>query len=427
MAKLKQVIAIIQMGSSTIAPSDQLQLEQFARQSQAWFAPDAQKSDRVPPNVCSSCYIIMEVQGDFYICSRCRCRVESDNHISTESYSFKSRDSRRYYSSSDPSSEQRSGVYESLVEHRERYLKAIAEKCGLPYIPNSSLVDGSSRLCGFAPSTEILIKVANIYHDIQRKSSANGSTFTKRGEVKNDILAAILFFECIKGDQMRNKREIATMMSLGRDGFSRGLEHLRRQAAVGHITLYSIEQLCRHMITYYFRVTLGAYMDEQVRVVESRNESYATETIRMIKETRAIFVRFVYYVIKRAIKYHINEQSQLQSKIIGAIWFVIQQEHYPITAQQIDEATGGIKKNTFLKFSRAIIEHPRLFAIARRFFIQVRLDLVQPKVDSRNARLIQIPEAKPKIEPAVESRVPQSSKESCEPLIEASSSSDGLH
>jgi hypothetical protein len=42
--------------------------------------------------------------------------------------------------------------------------------------------------------------------------------------------------------------------------------------------------------------------------------------------------------------------------------------HYPISAKQIDDASRGIKRFTFLKFSRAIMANANLRRIAR-FYI----------------------------------------------------------
>lgn len=368
MVKLKQLFAKVKMSGESL-------LEQFARQSSALSAISSEPS--IEANICPTCGIAMDICNDDYICKQCKRITRSDRHFSTESQKYSNRDSRRYYSSSDPQREQRDSVYESLVAHREEYLAALAAKYEIPYVPNSSLVDGASELSAHVPTTATLINVAAIYHDIQRKSSENGGTsFVRRGDVKHEILAAILFFECIKGEEMRSKREIAEMMGLRSDGFSRGYEQLRKQAAIGNMDLYNEDKLCEHMIVYYFRITLGAYMDSAfaaVRNAPENSQQYISSYHLLLEESRDIFMRFIQEIINCAHRNHIGTKSLLQSKIVGIIWFIIQMTHYPISAQQIDMASGGIKKGTFLKFSRIILADPRLRRIAKRYFPQLSL------------------------------------------------------
>lgn len=352
--------------------SDQL-LEQFARQTQAQLVSRA-RADTAPleANICPTCHIAMDICNDDYVCQQCRRIFPSDRHFSTEVTKFGTRDSR-YYSSSDPQREQRDGVFDGLVACRETYLRILAERRGITYVPNSSLIDGACAIGSFAPSTTTLLRCAEIYHDIQRKVCNSGETFTRRGDVKNEILAAILFFECIKREEMRSKREIAELMSLPNDGFSRGYEQLRRQAAKNNITLYSEDRLCAHMITYYFRTILGAYLDQQIATISSMDQpqQYITDAQQIVNDARTTFTKFVRQIIKCSNRCHIGINSQLQSRIVGTIWFIIRMVGYPITAQQIDSASGGIKKGTFLRFSRMILTDRRLLAVARQFFPQL--------------------------------------------------------
>lgn len=350
-------------------------LEQFARQLQVQNANSSDHVEQLESNICPTCHIIMDIYNDDYICQQCKCIITSDRHFSVESTKYGSIDGRYYYNSSDPQKEQRNNVFDCLVACRETYLKKLSIKHGISYIPDSSLIDNVSELSSLVPSTATLIKCASIYHDIQRKVHENGETFTKRGDVKNEILAAILFFECIKNEEMRNKREIAELMGLPSDGFSRGFEQLRRQASKNNITFYREDKLCAHMIVYYFRTILGTYLDMQISMIINSNypQNYIQSAIQTINLARDLFVRFIRRIIKCSNKYHIGINSQPQSRIVGTIWLIVNIEKYSITSQQIDVASGGIKKGTFLKFSRVILTNPRLIIIAKRFFPQIAI------------------------------------------------------
>lgn len=351
---------------------DQLLLEQFAMSAFGHEPAEGSsmnpQDEEVNSNICPTCHIPMEIQSDEYICSQCGRIVQHiDGHLSNEASQMGRHDLRRYYSSSDPLKAQRSGVYESLVAHRETYLKMIAQRRGVEYVQNSALV-GTDEICAAAPSTSILMNVARIYNDIQRKALAKGMPFVRRGDVKNEILAAILFVECNRSEQ-RSKREIAEMMGLHTDGFSRGYEQLLRQAADGNVSLDDDAKVCENKITFYYGRTLGAYIAQQF------DDACAGVSMALIRETlNGFYTRFIQRIIASSIKHHIGVQSQLQSKIVGAIWFIIVAMHYPITTQKIDVMSGGIKKGTFIKFSRAIIRSARLRHIAKRFFPHLAAD-----------------------------------------------------
>jgi hypothetical protein len=280
---------------------------------------------------------------------------------------------------------QRNNVYESLIERRETYLRVIAARRGLPYVLNSSRIDSAGALAPFAPSTAAIIATARVYNDIQRNALAKGAPYVRRGDVKNEILAAILFAECGRTEQ-RSKKEIAEMMGLRTEGFSRGYEQLLLQSADGNITLDDDAQICDNKIAFYYGKTLGAFIaqsapasdlsvasDEppaQTAPDESPSNTAAHADIAtLLRDTiNRANIKFIRAVVMSSIRHYIGVRSQLQSKIVGAIWFIIVAMHYPIAIRDIDGMSGGIKKNTFLKFSRAIICSARLRCIAKRHF-----------------------------------------------------------
>jgi len=364
MTKIERFITSTKMDGrddESCGTNNTLLLEQFARQSQTCADCD----DKIAPNICPNCLIPMDTQGNEYVCGQCKCiAAHTESYMASEFMQYGCRDLRRHYGSSDPLGAQRVGVYENLITRRETYLKVVAERRGIPYVANSAMVDSARDLSALAPSTHILINVAKIYNEIQRKALTKGAPFIRRGDVKNEILAAILFVECGKSEQ-RSKKEIAEMMGLRTEGFSRGYEQLLLQSADGNVTLDSDEEICEHKISYYYERTIGAYI-----VARYNAPGGATELLRDVLNSYNL--KFIRCIIRNALKHHIGVQSQLQSKIVGTIWFLICTMRYPLTTQYLDARSGGIKKGTFLKFSHTIAKSARLRHIAKNYFAHLR-------------------------------------------------------
>jgi hypothetical protein len=66
------------------------------------------------------------------------------------------------------------------------------------------------------------------------------------------------------------------------------------------------------------------------------------------------YYAFILALIDRAIKKNIGMSSVMSSKIVGAIWILVQREKLPIDANMIQDRCDNIKKNTWTRFSDAI-------------------------------------------------------------------------
>ncbi len=325
-----------------------------------------------PSNICAKCKIAMEIRDEQYECPSCG-RIGSfiESHIVCTSQKFGSEmhGGGGFRVQSDPLSDQRSRIFETLVERREAYLHMIAAKQGLVYVTGTSLIDEKNALSSFVPSTAILVAVAQNFSEILRKSQEKGSQFTKRKNIKNEVLAVLLHKECEKTEPFA-KSKIAEMMGLRTDGFSRGYELLRLQVADGNTTLDDEGAICENKVNVYYAKILGQYFEEK-----SHDPTYLTAPI--CPYLSKICFWFVRRVVNYAIKNQIGYQSQVQSKIVGAIWFAIRAMRLQITSSQLEalscgQATGGIKKATFLKFALEIQKNKRLFSIAQRYFYPLR-------------------------------------------------------
>lgn len=308
------------------------------------------------PGICDDCCIAMDIQGDQYTCPQCgRIGDYSEGHI-IDATPTRNQGSYRYQS--DPLGEQQTRIYEVLIEHRERYLAKLAQRQGTSYEPRTALTDDSKNpICALAPSTEAFMCVSRQYCEIIRKSQGKGKRFTKRKNMRKEVLAVLLLRLCDKGTPF-SKNKIAEMLGLGTDGFSRGFEILRMQEAEGNVK--GDKELYAAKLDFYYTRTIGAFYD-------------ADKANPIAGYMRQICYWFTRRIVNYSLKNQIGYRSQIQSKIIGTIWFAIRILHLPITCAQFEEMSrcetaGSIKKATFLRFASEIKTNVKLMRIVLHYF-----------------------------------------------------------
>jgi transcription initiation factor TFIIIB Brf1 subunit/transcription initiation factor TFIIB len=182
----------------------------------------------------------------------------------------------------------------------------------------------------------IIDAVVSAYNDIQQNIIEETSTdgkietkkFVRRGPIKNEILAALIKSECIRSGISRKNETIATFMDLSSGGFSRGENELQAMAAQGIITL-AVED-CVIGFTNRYLNKLG--IDDQ------KNIDFVIDIVR--------FSDFI----------NLSMSSQESSKVVGAIWLLIVSMKLNITSTQLEIASDNTKKNTFMKFYKALID-----------------------------------------------------------------------
>ena len=298
---------------------------------------------------CPSCDIPMSIQGDEYICDRCRCVMQCHKHFSSEEYGR--------HGASDVIQNQLANIYETLLAARKKYLGAIARQKGIDFDPNKSLIDDESDpLYQLAPPPSVLAKVAQTYNMIQEREQREGNISSLRGDVRKEILAELLSLECDRGLQF-GKKNIAVLMGLQTDGFRRGHEFVLLQINKGVIVMESESKLCDYKIEYFYANTIGA------RTLLHFAKERDADRVCLDK----FYVRFIREVIECSMEKNIGIKSQLASRIVGVIWFMVQFFGYCITISEIEDK-AGIMKATFLKPSRQIMEHPEVRKIINRYF-----------------------------------------------------------
>lgn len=179
-------------------------------------------------------------------------------------------------------------------------------------------------------SLDVLLAAATQYNEIQKtiKNSDNPikEKFVRRGVIKTEILAALIYFECIRQNNPRKRPTIATFMGLVVQGFSGGENTLRNLAADGYFTIPE----CDHIIGYTER-----YL-EALRIEEPK------------------YVAFVTAVVQRSIEKNICVSSRIESRVAGAIHIAVVHCKLSTTVTELETAADNTKKHTFMKFYKAV-------------------------------------------------------------------------
>lgn len=174
----------------------------------------------------------------------------------------------------------------------------------------------------------ILTKTAEQYNGIQQIVEGQ-KKFVRRGDIKNEILAALIYFNCIKEGISRKRKDCATFMGLEVEGISRGESILRELCAEGKINIEMEEE------------SVSGYAERYVEAL-GLDGSYIEFIIDLVNSTEEL---------------HIGMNSQISSKVVGAIRIVIQKKRLAIADDQIEKATDNTKKNTFNKFYKTVFDN----------------------------------------------------------------------
>ena len=157
--------------------------------------------------------------------------------------------------------------------------------------------------------------------------------FVRRGTIKDEILASLIYYICQNENRSRRKRDIAIFMKLTGQGFPRGEDIVKILAKQGVITLDMSEK----PFTYIERYLAVLQIDEK-------------------------YIDFITQVVELSDQNNICTRSQTSSKIVGAISILIQILGLKITSKQIEAACDNTKKNTFDKFAKEILSNMKIFA-----------------------------------------------------------------
>lgn len=187
----------------------------------------------------------------------------------------------------------------------------------------------------------IIDRVAASYNEIQKlenvSSAVNGiaKKFVKRGNNKDEILAALTFNECTKASITRKKGDIAEWMMLKKRGFSRGEGTLKTLKASDKIKIQLDVESKDSFIDRYLNA---------VGIMDGRHR------------------KFVADLVQKSFDHYIGTNSVVPTKVVGAIWVLVCREDIAITVDTLQDKCDNIKKNTFMKFVKAVEDNIDILA-----------------------------------------------------------------
>jgi hypothetical protein len=187
------------------------------------------------------------------------------------------------------------------------------------------LLQNQSNYKGIPFPLNILTTVVNQYNDIQVKYTAKfpDRKFVHRAAIKDEILAGLIKFECMRSNVARKNKDIAQLMKLPSSGFAKGENMLRELHAQGVSDLVINED------------PLIGYLPRYLDALGMADERYYDFVSEMVEYSESIFMGY---------------RSQISSKIVGCLWIIICKCKLPITDKDLERATDNTKKNTFVKF-----------------------------------------------------------------------------
>lgn len=266
---------------------------------------------------CPDCKIPMTVDSTSYICDQCGL-ITDTVEIDTSSFDAsvgKSRGGKgkQYHKPTEYAKTQIATIMAQLTQCANNYKG--------PPIPR-----------------DILHRVALEYNKLQqiRFDNPDGSKtkFVRRGDIKNEILTALLASECAKSGVARKEQEYAQFIGLSSNGFSRGSGILRELSADNFITL-----------------------PEEVYTVDSIMNPYLERLGLDTDENRA----FIRRIIEASYEHVVAMDSHLNSKVVACIRLIIVKNKLDIKDSTLEQATGNTKKNTYMKFYNAVRLLPDIF------------------------------------------------------------------
>lgn len=281
------------------------------------------EADRV--GFCKECGNAMSVIGSTEY--RCDCGYitegfEKEEHGAAEgtgsAIRVTSGGKTRYYSAPV---DQLAVQHKSLQEHMAKKMAAYA---GPPFRQN------------------IVASAVAQYNKIQRAArddTSAGKKFLRRGAIKDEMLAAIIYYECIREGVARRKADVAALMHLQGSGFSQGESIVRELVSQGIIDL-PIDQ---ESPAGYVR----RYLD--LLNIDEKWEKLVVDLYEISNAKR------------------IGTQALMTTRIVAFIWLLIEQLGLKIDSATVEAACDNIRANTFRRYcEQHIWDRINVFAPALR-------------------------------------------------------------
>jgi hypothetical protein len=261
-------------------------------------------------DICPDCNVKMEQDRFKYICKLCGLVEEcTDNHHIEERVESQ----QMIYSGPYKNHPQWSIPDKAKTQQQAilRYLCSLAAKYDGPEIPNS-----------------VLHTVTNYYNQLQ----SHGNVW--RGSIKKEILATLIELVCIKNNIFHKKANIAKFMELQADGYAKGECILRDRISVGCIELETDSNALDSIIDKFLK---------NIGITDKKYEDY-------IKD-----------IIDTSVLYNIGLDFAINSKVAGVLLYLKMCKRIDISDTELEVCTENIKKGTFKKFYKKMLDYCDIF------------------------------------------------------------------
>ena len=284
-------------------------------------------------NFCPECEIPMILAGSDYQCQECglvQPFAESEkNHDDTVSGSIRistgTNKGRFYNTTGDYTKIQMKIILDQLKANQATYVGA-----NIPFNVLKAAATQYNRIQKFITED-----------DLDANGKLRGQKkFVRRGNIKDEVLAALIYFEGVREKVIRKKKDIAVFMKLPTFGFSRGEDILRNLHAEGKINIPVDDE------------PIDGYVDRYMDGLGLDNQQH---------------IQFVIDIVNESETHKLGMTSQLSSKIVGAMWILVVKCNMKITHAQLEKATDNTKRNTFNKFYNVVMQNINVF---RHIFIK---------------------------------------------------------
>lgn len=197
----------------------------------------------------------------------------------------------------------------------------------------------------------VLVSAGLEYNAIQQIiiEGNNGTCkkFVRRGDVKDRVIGALIKLECNNVGIPIKNRDIAKFMKLPTQGISKGEDILRALHNEGKIELQLNEKKAEGFTIRYLENLNIITEDEGLGLAISPEEER--------------YKNFILDIVKLSIEKNIGMSSIMSSKIVGAIWILINKLNLNITYKTVEKCCDEIRKSTFKRFSEELLKPEHLF------------------------------------------------------------------
>ena len=158
--------------------------------------------------------------------------------------------------------------------------------------------------------------------------------FVRRGSIKDEMLAALIYYEGIRAGITRKKPDVAALMGLQTSGFSHGEDIVRTLVAQQIIDLPIDLETPEGYVVRYLEL-LG---------IDPRWTGFVIEMYEVSERVR------------------IGYQTLMTTKLVAFIWLINEQAKLGFTKEIVERSCDNIRGNTFMKFYAVIWTYLPVFA-----------------------------------------------------------------